>query len=678
MSDHYLQFLATSIQSVISPMRSYLLDLHEQYHGMTEGTLANSTDTSMTPQTFGICAVSVDQGQVYEVGDSTQPFVMQSLSRGLIYGLVLEDWGREWVSQYIGMKPTDEVSNTITLDESSQRPHNPLITTGAIATTSMIQGSTVTERLQRIMQMMRRYAGRDLQISVPTLLAMKEQGYRERAIACFLQQFGLLHAGFDPVLELFFHHSAILVNSRDVAMIAATLANGGINPITGEQAIAAAYVPDVTSVLLTCGMGARSGEWTYQVGMPAQSSMGGGVMAIVPQELGLGVFSPLLDREGRSYRGMRVCESLSKEQRLHLFDIYEKNQTMQKYIEQVEKITTAAAALENNEPLDLQSLDEVKQRTDELGQLARVFTNMVRTVKTREQQLEQMVNAFGRFVPHEFLKFLQRESILDVQLGDHVSKEMAVMFSDIRSFTALSECMTPQETFDFVNDYLRCVSPEIRGHNGFVVKFLGDGTMAVFPEGADDAVAAGIAQFEKIAEFNRERQSCGHLPICVGMGIHLGNMMLGIVGEHDRIQGDTLSDTVNLTARLEGLTKYYGIPMAISGEILQRLSHPENYQLRFIDRAIVKGRTEAIAIYEVLDVQEEAIQELKRGTLNEFNQGLECYCNGKMQQATACFDQVLKVNPLDGIAKRYIERIEELTIQGIPKDWQGIWTFTQK
>jgi class 3 adenylate cyclase len=255
---------------------------------------------------------------------------------------------------------------------------------------------------------------------------------------------------------------------------------------------------------------------------------------------------------------------------------------------------------------------------------------------------------------------------------------MAVMFSDIRSFTTLSEKMTPKENFDFVNAYLQRISPGIRAHNGVVVKFLGDGMMAVFPDGVDDAVAAGIDKFKQVQEYNRERKAEGYLPIYVGMGIHVGHLMVGMVGEHNRVQGDAFSDTVNLTARLEGLTKFYGVSLLISGEVLQKLSHPEQYQIRFLDRAIVKGRSEAIAVYEVLDAETEAIRELKLRTLPDFEQGLKHYCECELEKAKLCFETVLATNPLDKTVKLYLERVNQLIRDGAPADWNGVWAFTQK
>lgn len=293
-------------------------------------------------------------------------------------------------------------------------------------------------------------------------------------------------------------------------------------------------------------------------------------------------------------------------------------------------------------------------------------------------KLAKINTSYGRFVPHEYLHFLEKESIIDVQLGDHVSKEMAVMFSDIRSFTTMSESMTPQESFDFVNAYLRRVSPEIRNYGGFIVKYLGDGMMAVFPNGADDAVQAGLAKLRKVQEYNQSRITKGYKPIQIGMGIHLGHIMVGMVGEASRVQGDTLSDNVNLAARLEGLTKFYGVSFLISEQVLQNLSTRDRYQIRFLDRAIVKGRNEPISVYEVLDAEPEEVKALKFKTQPDFEQALESYRQQDFAKAKTHFKQVLVINPSDKTASLYLERIEYLIEQGVPADWAGVWRFTEK
>ena len=354
------------------------------------------------------------------------------------------------------------------------------------------------------------------------------------------------------------------------------------------------------------------------------------------------------------------------------------------YIEQVDKLTHAAFAVEQD-TFQPESLSDVVERGDELGQLARVFTQMIKTVKAREKELldanaqnRELKDSYARFFPSEYLQFLRKASVTQVQLGDYVSKTMAVMFSDIRSFTNLSESMTPQENFNFVNAYLQRVSPEIRNHYGIIVKFLGDGMMAVFPEGADDAVKAGIAKQKRVHEYNSERLAKGDLPVQVGIGIHVGHMMLGMVGEYNRIQGDAYSDNVNLTARLEGLTKFYGVSMLISGQTLEHLSNPAQYQIRFLDRAIVKGRNELIAVYEVLDAEIEEICNLKLQTQANFEQGVGCYRDRAFTDAKACFERVVAVNPLDKTAKLYLERVEWLLEHGVPENWNEAGVFSEK
>ncbi len=684
MNESNLRSLTSAIQDIASPFRTYLVDLHEKYQSLTEGKPANPLAGIEPPEAdfFGVCIATVD-GQVYEVGHCHQPFAIQALSRALLYGLALEDHGREQVSHYVGIEPYRELETLIGLNSNKHRPHNPLTDTGAIVIAGLIQGDSLVSRFKRVMAMLSRYAGRDISTSLPVFLSQKEQGEREQAIAHLMVKMGLVQCPITDVLDLYFQCSSVMVNSRDLAVIAATLANGGLNPVTGERAIHEQYIQDVISVILTCGMHDSSGEWTYQVGIPAQAESNGGVMGIVPQKQGIGIFSPRLDDHGNSSRGMKVCQDLATDHHLHVFNIYEKNQQMAKYIEQVEKITAAAIAVRQG-TFAANSLDSVVQRPDELGELARVFTNMVETIQAREQelsaanrQLEALVNAYGRFVPHEYLKFLHKDSIVDVELGDYVSTEMAVMFSDIRSFTALSEYMTPQESFDFINAYLGHVGPEIHRYHGITIKYLGDGLMAVFPSGIDDAIAAGLAKLKRLQDYNRQRQAAGEPCINIGIGIHVGHMMIGIIGESNRMQGDAFSGTITLTARLEGLTKYYGVHLLVSEEALNQLQQP-TYQFRFLDRAIVKGRTEPVGVYEVLNAEPAPIQALKQETAALFDAGIQHYCQGNFIKATACFKQVVTVNPLDQTARLYLNRIQQLHQEGIPNNWTGIWTFTQK
>lgn len=352
------------------------------------------------------------------------------------------------------------------------------------------------------------------------------------------------------------------------------------------------------------------------------------------------------------------------------------------YIKQVKIVTSAAVAVQQD-IFTSGHLDDVAQRSDELGNLAKVFTETVLAVKHHEkvlvktnQHLEQLLRAYSRFVPQELLNFLQKDSVIELQLGDHVSKEMAILFSDIRGFTTLAETMTPQENFNFINTYLGYVSPEIANHNGLIMKYMGDGLMAVFPNGVDDALRACIAQAQQLRDYNQQRRAQGHGPISVGMGIHVGRMMMGIVGESHRMQGDILSDNVNLTARLEGLTKYYGVQLLVSEDVLLKLT--DRYPVRLIDRAIVKGRQTPITVYEVLDAEEDTLRAGKLRTLPDYLQALEFYRQGQLTQAQIYFERVYQTNPMDRTVQLYLDRLQLLRTQGLPHDWQGIWEFTQK
>ncbi|GIK38491.1 MAG: serine/threonine protein kinase [Chloroflexota bacterium] len=289
-----------------------------------------------------------------------------------------------------------------------------------------------------------------------------------------------------------------------------------------------------------------------------------------------------------------------------------------------------------------------------------------------------LTTGYSRFMPREFLDFLGKDSIVEIKLGDHVQQEMAVLFSDIRAFTTLSETMTPQENFDFVNAYFGRVSPVIRRHRGIIVKYLGDGMMAVFPERVEDALEASIGKLKQVTLFNKERQQRGEFPIRIGIGIHTGKMMLGTVGEAERMQGDFLSDVVNLTSRLEGLTKVYGVSLIMSGEALNRLKDPSQYKLRFLDKVQVQGRQEAVPVFEVFDGEPEEIIEIRLQTKGDFEQGLMSYYGKQFAEARAYLEQVLRQHPADKAAQLYLKRASYWLEHEVPDDWTGVEAQTQK
>jgi len=281
----------------------------------------------------------------------------------------------------------------------------------------------------------------------------------------------------------------------------------------------------------------------------------------------------------------------------------------------------------------------------------------------------ELSKSYSRFVPHEYLGFLNKDSIVDVQLGDHISKNMAVMFSDIRSFTTISETMTPQENFDFVNAYLKRVSPIIRQQNGFIVKYLGDGMMAIFPDSPEDAIQAGLKKLNSVVEYNIKRKEKGRKPIKIGIGIHSGHMMVGMVGEIARMQGDAFSDDVNLTARLEGLTKVYGISMIISEAIYNQIKSNQEYHIRFLDNVKVKGKNKPIKIYEVFNSDQPEIKNLKIKTQKDFILGQENFFQKDFDHAVYYFKKVIDIFPNDITSIQYLKRSENYLSCGICDDW---------
>lgn len=318
---HNLRSLTDKIQAVASPFRAYLSELHEKYQPLGDGKVADYIPelAKANPDWFGISAVT-PQGQVYEVGDCQQLFTIQSISKAFVYGMVLEEHGRDYVLSKVGVEPTGEAFNSIILDEETNRPYNPMVNAGAIATTDLIPGSNATERLNRLLDMFRRYTGRAINIDASIATSERITGSRNRAIAHLMHNFGMIGDRIDETLELYFQQCSVLINSHDLAVMGATLANGGINPITQEQAIDRRYVQDVLSVMHSCGMYDYSGEWLYRVGLPAKSGVGGGIIVVAPGKLGTGVFSPPLDIKGNSVRGIKACEELVSDLGLHLFN----------------------------------------------------------------------------------------------------------------------------------------------------------------------------------------------------------------------------------------------------------------------------------------------------------------------------------------------------------------------
>ncbi len=286
--------------------------------------------------------------------------------------------------------------------------------------------------------------------------------------------------------------------------------------------------------------------------------------------------------------------------------------------------------------------------------------------------------AYGRFVPHEFLRALNRESIVDVHLGDQIQREVTVLFSDIRGYTTLAESMTPQETFNFINGYLRRVGPVIKQHGGFVNQYYGDGIMALFLGHPDDGIRAAIEMQREVNNYNIYRQHKDRLPIQIGIGLHSGLLMLGIIGDRDRMDATVVADTVNTASRMEGLTKFYGSAIIVSETAFDGMKDSAAFQTRFLDKVKVKGKKKPLAVYEVLDSDTPSVQELKRQTQPDFNWAIELYQGGQLGEALRLFAKVLTVHETDKAAQIYIERCQYFQQHGLPDHWDGVAEMESK
>jgi len=306
---------------VPSPIQQYLEELHAQIHPMQSGKVADYIPelSKADPAWFGIVIATVD-GHVYQVGDSREAFTIQSVSKPFVYGIALEDCGLEEVMSRVGVEPSGDAFNSISLDPLSGRPLNPMINAGAIATAGMVKGKDVAQRMSRVLEKFSRYLDHPLSMDEAVYRSERDTGHRNRAICHMLRNFEMLPDAPEEALDLYFRQCSIRVNCRDLALMAATLANDGVNPITAVRALNSENVERLLSIMTTCGTYDYAGNWIYDVGLPAKSGVGGGLLAVLPGQMGIGVFSPPLDARGNSVRGLEACRRLSKDFNLHIFN----------------------------------------------------------------------------------------------------------------------------------------------------------------------------------------------------------------------------------------------------------------------------------------------------------------------------------------------------------------------
>jgi glutaminase len=295
--------------------------LHERYRGCDEGELASYIPelASVDPSKFGLAVCTAD-GRLFTSGDASHRFTIQSISKPLIYGMALEDRGREETLRRVGVEPTGDSFNSIIKLDAANRPHNPMVNAGAIATTDLIVGDNPTARLRRMLSGFSAFLGEDATVDTPVFVSERSTGHRNRAIAHLLLNFGMITGDVNEVLDLYFQQCSVRVTTASLAVVAATLANGGVNPRTGARALHPNYIRDVLTVMFTCGMYNYAGQWAYTIGLPAKSGVAGGLIAVAPGRYGIAAYSPLLDEHSHPVRGLRVCEDLSQNSRMHVFD----------------------------------------------------------------------------------------------------------------------------------------------------------------------------------------------------------------------------------------------------------------------------------------------------------------------------------------------------------------------
>jgi class 3 adenylate cyclase len=327
--------------------------------------------------------------------------------------------------------------------------------------------------------------------------------------------------------------------------------------------------------------------------------------------------------------------------------------------------------------INLSELDKLKvsvktEGNNELKVLEKAFNNMIQNLLKARFKLQELISSYRRFFPHEFLTHLNKNSITDLNLGDAIKENMCILFSDLRNFTAISEQMTPEESFSFLNSYFNQIAPIIKKHSGFIDKFIGDAMMALFASEPDKALQAAIDIFDRLKKYNNILENKGQSPVKMGIGIHFGSMILGTIGEEMRMDTTVISDAVNLASRLEGMTKIYDTPLIISESVYNNLKEPENFAIRMIDKVRAKGKKEAVIIFEVYDMDPPEILNKKADALKFFQKGLELYYLKKIKEAKELFEKSLSIYTEDKVSKIYIRRCTYYLEKGMDDDWDGI------
>ena len=302
-------------------LRDTLMAAYERYRSENGGSIADYIPAlaQAPPERFGICVVGV-RGASFEAGDADVAFSMQSVSKPFVFALVCEAIGYEAARDRLGVNSTGFPFNSLMAVELNQaRTMNPLVNAGAIATTSLVPGDTAEQKWERIIDGLSRFAGRELTVDPEVYESESASNLRNQGIAHLLRSYQRLYFDPDEATDIYTRQCSVNVTAHDLAVMAATLANGGVNPVTGTRVIVPGVCRRVLAVMATAGLYELSGDWLYEIGMPGKSGVSGGVVTVSPGKGGLATYSPRLDEAGNSVRGQLVTKFLSERLGLNLF-----------------------------------------------------------------------------------------------------------------------------------------------------------------------------------------------------------------------------------------------------------------------------------------------------------------------------------------------------------------------
>ena len=309
---------------------------------------------------------------------------------------------------------------------------------------------------------------------------------------------------------------------------------------------------------------------------------------------------------------------------------------------------------------------------------AQLFQKGLKEAQEREEAIKKIHQVSQKFVPTEFIKSLGKNRLTEVSLGDLTEKEVTVMFVDIREFTSLSEGLSPKDNFLFINSFNKRMGPVIRKNKGFIMQYLGDGFMALFPGGSQNALRASIEMHKTLDDYNKTRLKKKRSSVRVGIGMQNGDLIMGITGDIERLDAAIISDTVNTASRIEGLSKHFGTSILMTGKCMTNLTNPEEFNFRYLGPVQVIGKKKPIKLYECINGDTKTLYNHKLRTLGTFNRGMELYFNKEFAMSAVTFQQIFKQNTKDLTAKLFLNRAAHLITQEIDENWEGVQSMTKK